>query len=376
MTEAGFDVEEARGPKGQNELRLFGRLTLNDAGALRLELARRAASLPRVRLDLSGVEALDGAAAAILADARTRAGSAGRELSIVGAAGAVEQVLRLYTDEGAPRTELVPAPGGVAIPEQVGRAALALLASLRGALDFLGSVTLAVRAVVRHPRRMPWRETVRLIERHGADGLPIVGMIGLLIGLITAFQAAVQLSKLGADVYVADLVAISIARELGPLMTAIVVAGRSGAAIAAELGTMRVSEEIDALSSLGLDPYRFLVLPRLLAVTFVLPLLTLFVDAIGIAGGLLVATTQLDVSLQGYMHSTWVALDVADVFGGLLKALVFGVVVALIASERGLATRGGAEGVGRATTAAVVAILFHLILADAVLVVLFNRFGI
>ncbi|MEO0663896.1 MAG: ABC transporter permease, partial [Planctomycetota bacterium] len=192
----------------------------------------------------------------------------------------------------------------------------------------------------------------------------------------TAFQSALQLGKFGADSLVADLVSLSMTRELAPLMTAIVVAGRSGAAIAAEIGTMKVSEEVDALRTLGLDPYRFLVLPRILAVLIAAPLLTLLADVVSIAGGLFVAMSSLDVSWQGYVLSVREALGVADVFGGLFKAAVFGGMIALIACERGLGARGGAEGVGRATTSAVVTMLFALVAVDALFSVLFNLWGI
>src|SRR5581483_2143691 len=191
----------------------------------------------------------------------------------------------------------------------------------------------------------------------------------------TAFQAAVQLKQFGANIFVADLVGLSITRELAPLMTAIIVAGRSGAAFSAELGTMKVSEEIDALRTLGLDPYLFLVFPRVLALVVVLPLLTILADAVGILGGLLVALLGLDLTANAYVVETQKALHLWDVSSGLLKSLVFGLQIGLIACQRGLATRGGAEGVGRATTSAVVTSLFALVVTDAIFTMLFNAFG-
>src|SRR5262249_26998642 len=181
--------------------------------------------------------------------------------------------------------------------------------------------------------------------------------------------------QFGANIFVADLVALSVTRELAPLMTAIIVAGRSGAAFSAELGTMRVSEEVDALRTLGLDPYSYLVFPRVIALVLVVPLLTLIADVVGILGGLLVALFGLDLTLAGYLHETQKSLELFDVFSSTLKAAVFGVNIALIACQRGLATRGGAEGVGRATTSAVVTSLFAIVAADAVFTVLFLAFG-
>jgi phospholipid/cholesterol/gamma-HCH transport system permease protein len=220
-----------------------------------------------------------------------------------------------------------------------------------------------------------WADVSRLVERAGADGLPIVLILNFLVGLVTGFQAAIQLSQFGANIFVADLVGLSMTRELAPLMTAIIVAGRSGAAFSAELGTMRVDEEIDALRTLGLDPYHFLVFPRVIALLLVLPLLTILADVGGIAGGLLVALLRLDVTFTAYLVQTHNAVHTWDVFSGILKTVFFGTSIALIACERGLATSGGADGVGRATTSAVVTSLFSIVVLDAIFTVLFNAFG-
>jgi phospholipid/cholesterol/gamma-HCH transport system permease protein len=214
------------------------------------------------------------------------------------------------------------------------------------------------------------------MERAGADGLPITALIGFLTGLILGYQAAVQLRQVGGNIYVADLVALALTRELGPLMTAIVVAGRSGAAFAAELGTMKVGEELDALRTLGLDPYRFLVFPRALALLLTLPLLTLFADLMGILGGLFVAVTGLDLTANAYLIETRKVLDVWDVASGVLKSFCFAVVIALVACRKGLAARLGAEGVGSSTTAAVVTSIFLLVALDALFGVLFHAVGL
>ena len=284
-------------------------------------------------------------------------------------------MLALYRLESEAAPSL-PAPGRPGVTVQVGEAVAALGAGLRGAAEYVGRFTMACAALVRRPRSMPWASVVQQVERHGVDGIPIVVLITFLVGAVSAFQASLQLAKFGADTLVADLVSLSITRELAPLMTAIVLAGRSGAAMAAELGTMRVSEEVDALRVMGLDPHRYLVLPRVLALLLVAPILTLMADFVGIAGGLLVALTSLEVSWQGFLQSTREAVAAFDVLGGLLKAVLFGGLVAMIACERGLATRGGAEGVGRATTSAVVVSLFSLVTADAVFGVLFSLWGL
>ena len=214
------------------------------------------------------------------------------------------------------------------------------------------------------------------MERTGADALPIVMLMTFLMGLVTAFQAAVQLKQVGANIFVADLVGISMTRELGPLMTAVIAAGRSGAAFAAELGTMRVSEEIDALHTLELDPFRFLVFPRVLALVLVVPLLTLVANAVGILGGMVVGYLSLDLSFAAYLNETRTAIDAWDVFSGVLKASTFALAIGLIACQRGLATQGGAEGVGRSTTSAVVTILFSLIIIDSAFTMVFHVFDL
>jgi phospholipid/cholesterol/gamma-HCH transport system permease protein len=191
-----------------------------------------------------------------------------------------------------------------------------------------------------------------------------------------AFQAAAQLKRFGANLLVADLIGISVCRELGPLMTAIVVCGRSGAAFAAELGFMKVNEEVDALRTMGLGPMRYLVLPRALALVLVLPLLTILADLAGMLGGLVVGLTTLGLTARGYWNETVNVVTLWDFSSGVLKSALFGLAIALIACQQGLATTGGAEGVGRRTTSAVVVTLFTLILVDAVLVVFLRVVGL
>jgi phospholipid/cholesterol/gamma-HCH transport system permease protein len=190
-----------------------------------------------------------------------------------------------------------------------------------------------------------------------------------------AYQAAEQLARFGANILVADLIGISVTRELGPLMTAILVSGRSGAAFAAELGSMQVNGEIDALRTMGFGPMRYLVVPRTLALIMVLPLLTVLADLAGMAGGLVVGVSNLDLTVRGYLFQTARVVSVWDISSGLIKSVVFGLVISLIACQQGLATSGGAEGVGRRTTSAVVASLFALILIDALATVLFRMAG-
>ena len=214
------------------------------------------------------------------------------------------------------------------------------------------------------------------MERAGADAAPIVLLINFLMGFVMAYQSAAQLKQFGASIYVADLVGVAMTRELGPLMMAIIICGRSGAAFAAELGTMKVSEEVDALRTLGFLPLPFLVIPRMLGLVLVAPILVLMADAVGILGGALVAKLTLDITTTSFLIQLQNAVKASDILSGMIKGVVFCAAIALISCQQGLATAGGAEGVGRSTTRAVVSILFTLILLDALFTVLLGVFGI
>ena len=208
------------------------------------------------------------------------------------------------------------------------------------------------------------KETIRQVLRAGNDSLPLVALIAALIGIILALQSAYQLRELGAQHLVADLVAVSITRELGPLMTAILVSGRVGSAVAAELGTMKVSEEIDALTVTGIDPINFLVAPRLIGLVIAVPCLTLFADLVGILAGCSVGVLALGIGATGYLNDSIAALAAEDLWGGILKALVFGGIIGLVGCQQGLSTQGGANEVGRSTTSAVVRSIVLIIVAD------------
>jgi len=374
---APFPMEIARVELegGRTALRLAGRLAVADVPTLRarvMELVRRPARA--VELDLSKVDEVDGSAMAVLLDLRRALGQRGAEVRVVGATGGVARLMDLYDAAPPPRdTAPVTPPNAF---EQIGRETVAIAEGLSRLLDYLGSLLAAAFAALRRPADVNWRDVLRVMERAGADGVPIVVLLTFLVGMVTAFQAIVQLRQFGADIFVADLVALSVARELGPLMTAIIVAGRSGAAFSAELGTMAVSEEIDALKTLGLSPYGYLVYPRLIALVVVVPILTLIGDACGVLGGVFVTMLRLDITLATYFQRTQQILDMWDVGGGVLKSVVFGWAIALIACQRGLATRGGAEGVGRSTTSAVVTSLFAIVVIDSLFTVIFNLYGV
>ncbi len=223
--------------------------------------------------------------------------------------------------------------------------------------------------------RFRFAAVVEQLHFMGVQALPIVSLIAFMMGLILALQSAQQLGKLGMEIAVADLVAVSMTRELGPVITAIVVAGRSGSAIAAELSTMKIQEELDALKVMGLNPSSFLLAPRLLGMLIALPILTALADLVSILGGLVCGIGMIGLSMEQYITRTQEALELRDFISGLGKAGVFAILIVTVAAWCGFTVRGGAEGVGRATTRAVVLGIFLVIVADLVFTGLLYRFG-
>ena len=259
---------------------------------------------------------------------------------------------------------------------QVGTFALAAAEEGRRSVLFLGQVTLALAAFVRGRAIYRREDLIRTIQETGAQALPIVSTITLLIGLILAFIGAIQLAQFGAAIYVADLVGLALTREMAAVMTAIVVAGRTGAAFAAQLGTMQGNEEIDALTTLGVPAVEFLVLPRLLALALMMPLLYVYGCFIGLFGGYLVGIGLLDLGSQAYIDRTVEAVGVADFAIGFVKSAVFGAVVASAGCQRGMEAGRSAAAVGQATTSAVVSSIVGIIVIDALFSVVLNILGI
>jgi phospholipid/cholesterol/gamma-HCH transport system permease protein len=241
---------------------------------------------------------------------------------------------------------------------------------------FVGEVALSVIKLVRGRARFRGGDVWRVIQEAGPSALPIVSLISFLVGLILAFVAAVQLQYFGAQIYVADLVALGMAREMGAMMTGIIMAGRTGAAFAAQLGAMTANEEIDALSTFGIPPIDFLVLPRMIALVAMMPLLVLYSDLVGILGGLVVGVTMLDLNFAEYVNETRAALDLADFGTGLFKGAVYGVAIAVAGCLRGMQSGRSSAAVGEATTSAVVTAIVWIVLTSAALTLVYNVLGI
>ncbi|MHC1743714.1 MAG: ABC transporter permease [Syntrophobacteraceae bacterium] len=258
--------------------------------------------------------------------------------------------------------------------EVLGRGWLRGWAEWRELVQFIGAFLLATASALAQFRRARWRETFYYMQLAGAEAMPIVFLLSFLLGLVMAFQAAVQLRQFGANIFVADLLSLALTRELGPVFTAVILAGRSGSAFAAEIGTMKVNEEVDALQVMGFDIQNFLVLPKVYALAICGPLLTLFANASGIFGGIVVGVLGLDLTAASFIEETYTILTLGDVAGGLAKSLAFSVLIALIGCLRGLQAEKGADSVGKQTTSAVVSGIFLIVLADAVFTVIFHVF--
>ena len=272
--------------------------------------------------------------------------------------------------------EVKPArPEPVHLPLQVGEAAAHLWHDMAALVRFVGELAAALAAAARHPGNVRWRDALLAAENAGVNALPIVALISFLMGLIMAFQSAIPMRQFGVEIFVADLVALSMLRELGPLMTAIILAGRSGSAFAAELGTMKVNEEINALTTMGLDPVRFLVVTRVLAAVFMMPFLTIFANLMGLIGGSVVLLS-MDYPLVTYVQEVLNAVHLKDLMSGLGKSVVFAILVAGVGCLRGLQTRTGASAVGLSATSAVVSGIVLVVIADGVFSVMFYYLGI
>jgi len=258
----------------------------------------------------------------------------------------------------------------------VGESAVYFYASTVEMFSFVGEATLAVVNFLLGKARFRRLDLLIYIEECGAQSLPIVTLISVLVGLILAFVGVVQLKMFGAQIYVANLVAISMAREMGALMTGIIMAGRIGAAYAAQLGTMQVNEEIDALNTMGIAPMDFLVLPRLLALVLMMPLLTLYSDLLGIMGGAIVGVGMMDISLVQYFTQTQASLDLTNISLGIAKGGIYAVIIALSGCMRGMQSGRSAAAVGEATTSAVVTAIVGIIVTDGIFAVLCNAIGI
>ncbi len=258
----------------------------------------------------------------------------------------------------------------------IGKKGEAMLGDFILFLNFLGQTTLAFAHLLRRPSLFRHKETATNIYKAGTTAMPIIALSAFLVGIVIAFQSAVQLQKYGANIFIVDMIGISIPRELSPLITAIIVAGRSGSSYTAQIGVMKITEEIDAMKTMGFEIFRFLVLPRVIAMMVALPLLIFFADIVGIYGGLLVAKLQLDISPAQFLDRLHNEVDVRHYYVGLFKGPFFAFIIAAIGCFRGFQVSGNTESIGRYTTISVVNAIFLVIAMDAIFSVIFTELDI
>lgn len=317
----------------------------------------------RLDLDLSEVDAVDSAGAALLAIFARELDRRGRSLRLVGARPDVRATLDLFPFD---IPDAPPKEGRLGLLERIGRDAYAFFELIVHFFSIVADAFVFLFQGLVRPRTMRWNVVMYEMSALGSQAVAVVATIAFLVGATMALQSAAQLRQFGANVFVVDLIGISMTRELGPLMAAIMVAGRSGSAVAAEIGTMVINEEIDALDTMGINPIRFLVVPKLLAITITQPLLTALADVAGIFGGFLVAILYLDIGPATFLDRLQGALLLKDLFTGIIKSVLFAQLIVSVGALCGFRTKGGSDAVGRSTTTSVVAGIFCVITADAI----------
>jgi phospholipid/cholesterol/gamma-HCH transport system permease protein len=328
-------------------------------------------------IDVTGLDALDAAGAWLITRTRLGLNAAGLDAAVEGAkpshGALIERVEKALSHE-----ELEAPPGNrfVRIVNAIGKAQFDALGVARGLLSFYGMVLVVFARVLVHPGRLRLTSTVYRMQAVGLNALPIVGLLSFLIGVVVAFQGADQLRQFGAEIFTVNLLGVSILRELGVLLTAILIAGRSGSAFTAQIGTMKVNQEVDALQTIGLDPVEVLVVPRVLALMIMLPILVFYADLMGLLGGMVMATTVLDISITTFLKQLQGAINLVTFGVGMVKAPVFAFLIALVGCFEGFNVAGSAESVGQKTTASVVEGIFLVIVFDAAFSILFSILGV
>jgi len=359
--------------KSPQELALSGAWTARgiSRNALRLDTPS-AANHSEMLIDGAGLEAFDTVGAWMLQKLVRRLRGEGATVQLRDLRPEFAKLLDVIEQQAADPTESPPALPQQSRLESLGHSVVSAVEQSVALLSFVGECSVAMAASIAHPVRFRWRPILFNIRSAGFDALPIVGLLSFLLGIVVAYQGADQLRQYGANIFVADLVGLSMLREFAPLITAIIIAGRSGSAYAAQIGTMAVTEEIDAMRTLGIPPLDLLVLPKIIALLIAPPLLTVFADVLGVTGGMIMAHAQLDVGYGEFLDRFVKAVSVTAYLIGICKAPVFAAIIAVVGCFQGFRTKGGADSVGRQTTRAVVQSTFLVIVADAVFSVAFS----
>jgi len=352
-------------------MRCSGMWTLQGIPLLERHIAQLAwPASGAVIFDCAAVAALDSAGAWLIFRTLRQLERIGLNVTIRGLCPEHQALLQLIQTHAS--GEHIPSLPRHKFLNQLGRDVCRHLDQFNGLLAFQGEITVAMLHSLARPSRLRWRAILYNLQIAGFNALPIVGLLAFLIGVVVAYQGSIQLVRYGANIFVADLVGFSILREMAPLLTAIIVAGRSGSAYAAQIGTMKVTEEIDALHTIGVSPMELLVLPKMLALLVALPLLTVYADILGVLGGMIVAQTQLNVSFADFLDRFDDAIKISSFLVGLGKAPVFAAIIALVGCFQGFRVSGSADSVGRQTTVSVVQAIFLVIVFDALFSVILS----
>lgn len=373
-----FHHDISKNAEGGTTIQLYGRMDSGNAATLIERLTRDLAhehTSGNLTVDLENLDFLDDFGALVLLEMRKIATKSGGDFQLLHPSKKVREMLLFLRFDSLLKNVCFEKKRRQGVFVRLGEKTFDFFQDVRFSISFVGAIILSLVYHLRHPGALRGSDTMEYMEKTGVEGLPIVALISFLMGLIMAFMSSVQLEQFGANIYVASLVSLAMTRELGPIMTAIIVAGRSGSAFAAEIGTMKISEEVDALFTMGFDPVGFLVIPKLLAALLMVPILTLFSDVFAIAGGLLVGVFMLDLTVGAYVSQTINTLTLFDVFWGVMKSAVFGILITWIGCLRGFQVTAGAAAVGRATTSAVVSSIFLIILFDSIFSVILRYTG-
>jgi phospholipid/cholesterol/gamma-HCH transport system permease protein len=364
--DAEFAFEVQAGSDGSARILLRGNLDAERVSALWPSLVRSLApGVKTIEVDAAGIRSCDSAGLAMLSLIETGALIRGVAGIVTGIDQEMAGRLRGFaTEEPNGLSPGLPAHHG-SLPVEVGTAVRRLAADLRDQIGFTGELTASAARSAFTPKLMRWSAVLRVMEQAGANAVPIVSLVSMLVGLVIAFESARPLAEFGARLYVGNMIGLVMVRELGPLLTGVLLAGRTGSAFAAEIGTMKINEELNALSTLGLDPVRFLVIQRVFAGMFLMPFLCAYAALMGVLGGAVVMAT-LGYSLPLIFRQLTASVTVGDAVFGSAKGVVFGIIVAAVGCLRGLQTRQGPSAVGASTTSAVVTSIVLIIISDAV----------
>ncbi|MDA8387360.1 MAG: ABC transporter permease [Nitrospiraceae bacterium] len=372
-----YEIASAGEKGGEITLFLSGRVDLSNLKSVMAEMSSALEGLSpgKLNIDLSKIDHMDSAGALVLIELERTTESNAIPFSFMGMPDAVRGLLGLISRE-AVEARPIHEKKEAGPMEQMGGATIRFIGDFLDTMVFLGDFVLVLASAIRHPRGIRWRFIFSYIKQAGADGLPIIGLISFLLGLVIALMALEHLIGVGGNALLPSIVTVAMVKEFGPFITAVLVTGRTGSAFAAEIASMKVNEEVDALTMMGFNPIRFLAVPRVLASIFVLPLLSMYADFLGILGGLVIGVTDAGLTIQTFIQEMPKGVHTADVLEGIVKSCIFGAIISGIGCQRGFKARGGAGEVGEMTTSAVVSAIFLILLTDATMALIMSRLGL